>query len=158
MKGAAIKNFKGLKTITLAQNQIDVWGASLELLREKQKKARPLPASLQAATARLSKAKANLEEVVAKAADLQQQVAQVFKDQEEAAAKVAEAEQDRRRRLLHRRRLCTTRYRIEADRDVQIVVTYDAVVNFVAIDSGSYTVSDLGGCNRRRSSQKRSNV
>ena len=87
----AIKNLKGLKS-TLAKTQIENWEASLNLLKEKQKKARPLPASLQAATARLSKAKATLEEVDATAAELQEQMAQILKDQEEAAAKVADAE------------------------------------------------------------------
>ncbi len=63
-----------------------------KLLKERQKKTRPLPARLQAATARLAKTKATQEKVDAKVAGLEEQLAQARKEQEENAAKVAEAE------------------------------------------------------------------
>ena len=37
-----------------------------------------------------------------------------------------------------------TWYPVEAGRNAQLVVSYDAVVHFVAIDYGNYSVKDLG--------------
>ena len=85
------KAFRGIDT-PKAKSQLDQWDGELKALRERQKKARPLPARLQAATARLTKAKATQVEVNCQVAELQEQLGKAFKEQEEAAAGVTEAD------------------------------------------------------------------
>ncbi len=83
--------FRGVNT-PKAKAQLDQWAGELKALKERQKKARPLPARLHAATARLTKAKATQEEVDGQVAELQDQLAKALEEQEEAAARVTEAE------------------------------------------------------------------
>ncbi len=64
------------------------WETDLEDLREQQRRARPLPARLQAATAMAAKTKASLEEATNKAASLREQLAVAEKEVLEASATV----------------------------------------------------------------------
>ncbi len=64
------KAFRGINTPP-AKAQLDQWDGELMALTKRQKKARPLLARLQAATARLTKAKATQEEVDGQVAELQ---------------------------------------------------------------------------------------
>ena len=71
------KAFRGINT-PKAKTLFDQWDGELMAFRERQKKVRPLPARLQAATARLTKAKATQEEVNGQVAELQEQLAKAF--------------------------------------------------------------------------------
>jgi hypothetical protein len=86
-----IKAIKGLGS-SWGQLQLEAAEAELKSLKEQQKRARPLPARLQAATARLLKARELQEENNEVVQNLQDKLAAALTVQTEVAAKVSEAE------------------------------------------------------------------
>ena len=68
--------------------------AEIQVLRERQKKERPLPARLQAATHRLEKAKAARTEAAELVTDLEEKLVAAKVGLDEAESKLLEAEQE----------------------------------------------------------------
>ena len=89
-----IKNVKGVKDAGKTKIHVEVWEAELKLLKDKQRKARPLPARLQAATDRLAKAKLQQEEAIEQAKTLKEKLEAAERELMEANAKVTEAEKE----------------------------------------------------------------
>ncbi len=85
------KGFRGVSTPN-SKAQLDQWGGELKGFRMGQKKAKPPPARLQVATARLTKAKATQAEVNGQVAEVHEQLGKALKEQEEAAARATETE------------------------------------------------------------------
>ena len=89
---ALLKSVKAVKDSDRGKAYAEDMEADLKNLREQQKRARPLPARLQAATARKEKTKAAFEEATKKAETLKEQMATAEKEVLEAMAKDAEAD------------------------------------------------------------------
>jgi hypothetical protein len=87
-----IKAYRGMVSSPNIKKMIEDGETKLKQLRDVQKRSRPLPARLQAATARSEKTNAVLEEVTKKAATLREQLAATEREIFEATAKVAEAD------------------------------------------------------------------
>ncbi len=70
--GAMAKGVKAVKDSDKGEALLEGWEMDLQDLREQQKHARPLPARLEAATARSANTKATLEEATNRAATLRE--------------------------------------------------------------------------------------
>jgi hypothetical protein len=90
---ADVKVIKGAKS-PLLKAQLAALEAELQVLRERQRKERPLPARLQAATHRLEKAKAAQVEATELVDDLEEELAAAKVGLGEAENKLLEAEQE----------------------------------------------------------------
>ncbi len=89
---ADVKAINGAKSSVLKAQLVSL-EAELHVLRERQKKERPLPARLQAATHRLEKAKAARTEAAELVTDLEEKLIAAKVGLDEAESKLLEAEQ-----------------------------------------------------------------
>ena len=87
-----IKSLKAAKDSDKAAVILEGWEAEIKELREQQKRARPLPARLQAATARSAKTKTAVAEPTTKVENIRVQMAEAEQELQEALAKDAEAD------------------------------------------------------------------